>query len=154
MNQLLSIFSQQVLFWLVIMFAMIVLEIITVGLVTIWFAIGAATSAVFAGIGAPLYVQVIVFFVVSIILLIFTKPFMDKYVVTKKVATNIDSIIGEKVEITQKIEPFGKVGVGNLQGKEWSIIADDPKDEIDVGEICEVVRVQGVKLVVKRLEKR
>ena len=68
------------------------------------------------------------------------------------VATNIDSIIGEKIEITQKVESYGKVGVGKLQGKEWSIIAENPKEEFEAGEICQVVKVQGVKLVVKKVD--
>ncbi|SDX98706.1 NfeD family protein [Lachnobacterium bovis] len=152
MESLLSIFSNDVIFWLTLMMILIINEILTVGLVTIWFAIGAAVATLAAGLGAPIYVQIILFLAVSIVLLFYTKPFMDKYVVTRKVATNIDSIIGEKIEITQKVESYGKVGVGKLQGKEWSIIAENPKEEFEAGEICQVVKVQGVKLVVKKVD--
>ena len=67
------------LIWLAVLFVCIVVEVGTLGLATIWFAGGALVAAILAMINAPLWAQVIAFFVVSILLLIFTRPVAVRY---------------------------------------------------------------------------
>ena len=89
--------------WLVILIVLLVIEVITLGLSTIWFAGGALASFIAALAGAGVAVQVVLFLAVSIVLLLFTRPVVMKYLNRNKTATNADSLIGEQAVVTQTI---------------------------------------------------
>ena len=89
--------------WLVILVVLLVIEIITLGLSTIWFAGGALAAFIAALLGADLYLEIILFLAVSLVLLLFTRPVVMRYLNANKTATNVDSLIGEQAIVTKPI---------------------------------------------------
>ena len=99
--------------WLIVLAVFLVIEAITVGLTTIWFAGGALLAAIASVLGASVLVQWILFLVVSLVLLIFTRPLAVRYMNKGVPKTNVNSLIGEKAVVIQKInnlEQTGQVG--------------------------------------------
>ncbi len=136
--------------WLGFFVLLLVVEIATMGLATIWFAGGALVAFIAAMLGANLVVQIILFFVVSGVLLAFTRPIAVKYLDTKTVKTNADRIIGEEVIVTKEYDP--KLGVYKVvhEGMEWSAKTLESEEELKKGDVVVVQEIQGVKLLVKR----
>ncbi len=152
MGQIVDVFGKQVIFWLALMIIFLVIELLTIGLTSIWFALGAMVAAIAAGCNLNIFIQIALFIIVSIVLLILTKPFFEKYVIKHRVKTNIDSAVGEKIVMEEAINEYEGIGTAKWQGKEWSIKAINPTDTLSTGEIVEIVKVEGVKLIVKKLE--
>lgn len=138
-----------ILFWIIVMIACLIIEIATVGLTTIWFA-GGSLIALLAGIiGAPIWLQVILFFAVSVLLLIFTRPWALKYLKPHKTRTNYEEAIGKKVRVTAKIDNVAGTGTVVLNGQEWTARSEQDDVTFDVDSMPEVVKVSGVKLIVR-----
>ena len=102
-------------FWLI---ALLIIEIITLGLTTIWFAAGAFISFVAAWLGAPLGVQLAVFFIVSFVLLIFTRPVVQKRLNNSRARTNVNSMIGKEGRVIEDIDNFNETGRIIVDGME------------------------------------
>ncbi len=133
--------------WLIIFAVLLVIELLTTGLTTIWFAGGALVSAAFAVFHAPLWLQGAVFIVVSVLLLVFTRPIAVKYFNKKRTRTNVESYIGQQAIVIADIENvkgFGQVKLGSM---DWSAKSFDGSN-IRIGTVVEVKEVEGVKLVV------
>lgn len=90
--------------WLVAMIVLLIIEGIVPGLVSIWFAIGALAAMISAILGAPLWLQVLWFFAVSILTLCLTRPFAKKYVNSRATPTNADMLIGKECVVTEAID--------------------------------------------------
>lgn len=137
--------------WLVIFLVLLVMEIISLGLTTIWFAIGAVVAFIASLIGANLIVQFVLFFAVSIITLIATRPIAVKYFNKSAIKTNVEGIIGKNAVITQRVPDINSTGKARLDGEIWTVrsLGNVPLEE---GELVEIVEVEGVKLIVKRKE--
>ena len=82
--------------WLILLGILLIIEIITLGLTTIWFAGGALIAFLVAILGGAVWLQVVVFLAVSILLLLFTRPIAMKYMNKNVQKTNVDSLKGEK----------------------------------------------------------
>lgn len=134
--------------WIIILLACLVIEAITVGLTTIWFAAGALAALIAELCGAGLLAQIMLFIVVSVILLVAVRPFTLKYMNPKRIRTNYEEAIGKKARVTAKIDNFAGTGTADLNGQEWT--ARSEKDEItfEAGSRVKVVAVKGVKLIV------
>jgi len=132
---------------LVIVFALI--EVFTLGLTTVWFAIAALLMVFLSLIKIPLSVQILIFLVVSALLLIFTRPLAIKKFKMGKEKTNVDSLLGKHVLVTKKIGEFEK-GEVKLNGLIWAARSDS-NTEIVEGTKCEVLRIEGVQLIVRPL---
>lgn len=142
----------QAVYWLVIFVVLLVIEIFTMGLTTIWFA-GGALAAFLAGlIGFGVTVQVIVFLAVSIVLLVMTRPLAVKYFNQERQKTNAESLIGQKALVLEDIDTIRAVGRVEINGQEWSAKTDEPDQKIEAGTIVEVEGIQGVKLIVREKE--
>ena len=136
-------------YWLVLMAILIVIEIITLGLATIWFALGALAAFIIALCGGNVFVQVAVFFVVSFITLYFTRPLAIKYVNKDRTRTNVDSLVGEKARVIETIDNINSTGRVVINGQEW--MARSEQDEIiELGEVVCVNRITGVKVIVSK----
>ena len=134
--------------WLVIAAIMIVLEIISLGLTTIWFAGGALIAALAAWLGAHWVIQILVFAAVSLVLLIFTRPVAVKKMMKDIEKTNAEGLIGTVGLVTTTIDNRKSEGVVKLDGKEWwSRSADD--SVIEAGNQVVVKEISGVKLIVE-----
>ena len=134
--------------WLAVFVLLIVIELATMGLTTIWFAGGAVAGFIASMLGANVVIQAVVFFVVSIVLLIFTRPFAVRYINSNKTKTNIDGLIGQEALVLEEINNNRETGCARLEGKEWTARSVDdtviPADTVVI-----VERIEGVKLIVK-----
>ena len=134
--------------WLAVFVLLIVIELATMGLTTIWFAGGAVAGFIASMLGANVVIQAVVFFVVSIVLLIFTRPFAVRYINSNKTKTTIDGLIGQEALVLEEINNIRETGCARLEGKEWTARSVDdtviPADTVVI-----VERIEGVKLIVK-----
>jgi len=136
--------------WLAVFILSIVLEAATVDFVAIWFSIAALPSFGLALFNISFELQLIFFVLVSILLLVFTRPYMVKYFKTNRVKTNAQTVIGKTAVVTEKISP-NEIGKVKLRGNSWSAISND---EIEKGSKVRVLDIEGVKLIVELLEKK
>ena len=146
-----SIFAL-IVFWLVLAIVFAAVELATVGLVSIWFAAGAFAALLVAVLHGNLILQVIVFLAVSIVLLVSTRSWAKKYLNSKIQKTNVDSVIGEKTRLTERVSNLDQTGKAVVLGQEWTARAAHDNEIIEQGELVEVVAVSGVKLIVKRFK--
>jgi membrane protein implicated in regulation of membrane protease activity len=138
-----------VLFWLAVLVLMLVIEITTLGLTTIWFAGGAMVAFVLAMIKVPFLVQLFAFLIVSVILLIFTRPIAVKYFNKDRVKTNIESMIGRQAIVVSPIDNLEGVGRITVGGQEWSARTVEDGITLQVGTVVIIKEVNGVKLIVE-----
>ena len=146
-----SIFAL-IVFWLVLAIVFAAVELATVGLVSIWFAAGAFAALLVAVLHGNLILQVIVFRAVSSVLLVSTRSWAKKYLNSKIQKTNVDSVIGEKTRLTERVSNLDQTGKAVVLGQEWTARAAHDNEIIEQGELVEVVAVSGVKLIVKRFK--
>jgi len=135
--------------WLIFIAVCLLLELATVSLTTIWFAGGAIVACILAALGVPAYIQIIVFLIVSIVLLIFTRPLAMKYFNKNRTKTNVDSIAGKQAIVTKAINNLKAEGQVTLDGMEWTARTTEDGNNIPEGAVVTVVEVQGVKLIVE-----
>ena len=142
----------ETIFWLILFVILLVIEILTMGLTTVWFAGGALVAFLLAFVGFGLPVQIIVFFLVSIALLVLTRPIAMKFFNRERQKTNAESLIGQKAVVLEKIDTLHGTGRAEVNGMEWSAKTDDAEEIIEAGEVVVIEGIQGVKLVVKKEE--
>lgn len=135
--------------WLVLMIVLLVIEGIVPGLVSIWFALGALAALLSAILGAPVWLQVVWFLVISIVSLILTRPLAKKYVNGRAVPTNADMLIGQECIVTEDIDNVAGHGAVSVGGKVWTARTLDPEQKAAAGQTLKVVRIEGVKLIVE-----
>lgn len=137
------------IYWLGLLVLLIVIEIGTMGLTTIWFAGGSVAGFIASILGGNVAVQVILFFVVSVLLLVFTRPFAARYINQNKVRTNVDGLIGKRAVVTQRIDNLAASGEAYLEGKTWMARTEDDNVTISEERTVIVLKISGVKLIVK-----
>lgn len=141
--------NEMLIFWLVILIVAIVAEMLTMGLTSIWFAGGALVSIIATALHGPVWLQVILFFAVSLLLLIFTRPVAVKYFNANRVKTNTESLIGKQAIVISEIDNLQGTGQVTLNGQEWSARSTDAAVRIPVGCVVDVMSIAGVKLMVR-----
>ncbi|MCL2044149.1 MAG: NfeD family protein [Treponema sp.] len=137
--------------WVALVIIFAVIEVFTLGLTTVWFAIAALIMVFLSFIlKIPLSVQILIFLFISTVLLIFTRPLAVKKFKMGREKTNVDSLAGKQALVIKSIGEFetGEVKIG---GQIWSARADN-NAEIAEGSKCEVLRVEGVQLIVCPIE--
>ena len=132
--------------WLITFFALLLVEFITVGLVCLWFAVGAFFALATSFFTDSVMIQSIVFVVVSVVSLIVTKPLLKKFKVVSIEPTNLDRVIGKDALVTVDITP-SKYGDVDVLGTIWTAAS---KEELEVGTKVVVEKIEGSKLIVKR----
>lgn len=135
--------------WLIVLIALVGIEIATMGLTTIWFAGGAFVATIASALGAPLYLQIILFFVVSILLLFFTRPVAVKYFNKERVKTNAEGLVGKQAIVISEVDNLQGIGQVTIGGIEWSAKSSQDEVPIPVGSVVDVLAIQGVKLIVE-----
>lgn len=134
--------------WLGVLAVMVVAEMLTTQLVSIWFAIGALGAFLTALAGVEeLWIQIVVFVVVSAIALAVTRPLVRKIVNRKTVPTNADMVIGQVGVVTDRIDNVAETGLVKVNGSVWTARASD-NSIIEKGEKVEIQEIKGVKLFV------
>lgn len=137
-------------FWIIAMVVFLVIEAVTVGIVSVWFAIGALFAMVTAMLGANLWVQITVFLVVSAIALYFTRPLVKKFVNNKVEPTNADMLIGKECRVVETIDNLSGTGAVYVDGKTWTARTVD-EEIIPEGQLVKAERIEGVKLIVSKI---
>lgn len=138
-----------IMFWLILLIVFIGIELATLGLTTIWFAGGSLAAVLAAALQLPVVVQVILFFVVSLVLLFFTRPIAVKYFNKDRVKTNVESLVGRQAIVVSEIDNLQGIGQVTVGGQEWSARSADDRVRIPVGCVANVVAINGVKLIVR-----
>lgn len=138
--------------WVSLFVVLIIIEICTQGLTTIWFAGGSLLAALLSFVGAPLWLQITVFFVASLLLLIFTRPILKKRFDSKLVDTNIETLIGKVAVVTSVINNSQNEGTVNLDGMEWTARSESDYVVFNPDEKVVVKAIQGVKLIVCKMQ--
>ena len=138
------------LLWLAVLAVLLVIEAITVGLTTIWFAGGALIAAVLSWAGAGIAVQWMAFLIISLVLLIFTRPLAVRYMNRGVARTNVDSLIGEKAVVIQTIDNLAQTGLVRINDIEWMARTVSDEEKIPENSVVVIEAVQGVKLIVKK----
>jgi len=134
--------------WLIVLIFSVVIEIVTLDLVSIWFSIGALASLILAFTKVSTQIQIAIFIIVSLACFIITRPIATKYLRGNIIRTNADRIIGKRAVVTKSILPNNR-GEVKVLGNFWTAIALD-NETIEVDEEVEIVTIEGVKAVVKK----
>lgn len=137
-------------YWLIAVAVFLIIEITTLGLTTIWFAGGALIAFLASILGANYLIQFILFVVVSVILLCFTRPIALRYFNNHRARTNYESIIGQTAKVTSRIDNFNQTGAAVVGGQDWTARAEQDDDIIEPGTQVKIVAIKGVKLIVTR----
>ena len=137
------------MFWLIVLVVLVVIELLTMGLTTIWFAGGALIATVAAVLGVPLVGQVILFLVVSGLLIIFTRPLAVRYFNKDRVRTNAESLVGRQAIVISEIDNLQGIGQVNVGGMEWSARTRIDGVRLQVGTVTTILGINGVKLIVE-----
>ena len=141
------------IFWLGAFGVVLLIEILTLGLTTIWFAVGALAAFLLTLVNASLAIQIVVFIIVSMVMLIFTRPIMTKYLNKKTTKTNAESLVGRRARVLIPINNLKSEGQVMVNGMEWT--ARSTKDEVTFqkDEMVHIVGISGVKLIVEKENK-
>lgn len=140
------------MFWLILLIIFIVLELISLGLTTIWFAGGALTAYIANVAGLNEVVQIVLFFAVSLVLLFFTRPFAQKYINKGTTKTNVEAVTGKTAKVVEEIDNISSTGKAVIDGEEWMARSINDNEIFHVGELVTVSEVKGVKIIVKKKE--
>lgn len=135
--------------WMALIVIFGILEAATAQLVSIWFVIGAVAALGSYFFKASILTQFIVFVLVSVIVLLITRPIVKKFTQTKVQPTNADSYVGLDAVVTENISNIYSKGAVKVKGVEWTARSENG-DEIAEGEIVTVKSIEGVKLIVER----
>lgn len=140
--------SNYLIFWGVAVIAFSLVEAATVGLVSIWFAIGSGAALIAALFGADLWVQTVIFLAVSVISFVFVRKYAVKSFSGRKNDTDIDRIVGTEVLITEEVNNKENSGKTKINDVEWRVKSDNG-EIIPQGKSAIVEKIEGVSLIVK-----
>lgn len=136
------------LIWLALLILFVIGEGVTVGLVSIWFAAGSLAALLCALGNGPLWLQVVLFIVVSALCLLAVRPLARKYVNGKVQPTNADRILGAQAMVTQDIDNLQGKGAVQIGGVTWSARSEH-NTPISAGTLIRILRIEGVKVYVE-----
>ena len=137
--------------WLIVFVVFAALELISLGMTCIWFAIGALAACVASLITGNWIIQALVFIVVTAGVLIVLRPMAVKLINNKAVKTNVESIKGKTGKVILEIDNINAKGMVKIDGMEWTARSQH-NTIIKEGTLVEVVSVEGVKVIVKEAD--
>lgn len=136
--------------WTILLVAFLIAEAVTFDMVTVWFAIGALAALILDILNAPVWMQITVFVIISIVLLLLfilmIKPRLGSFM-KKSEATNADRVVGEQGIVTLDIDPVQATGLVKVKGQIWSAVSEDNR-KIEEGTKVVVTEIRGVRVVV------
>ena len=133
--------------WICAIVVFLILEGATVGLTAIWFACGALAALIVQLLKLPFWAQLIAFFLVSILALWRTRPFVARHN-AKRAATNADRLLGQTGIVKTRVDNLAQTGLVRITGKDWSA-RSDTGEILEAGSLVRILRIEGVKLIVK-----
>lgn len=135
--------------WIGLIVIFVIVEAATVQLVTVWFAVGGIAGLIAYAFGLEIWMQILIFAVVSAVALAVTRPFVKRFTKERKQPTNADRYIGQEATVTEPISNELSTGAVRIGGLEWTARTVD-NSEVDKGERVTVEAIEGAKLLVKR----
>ncbi len=135
--------------WIGLIVIFVIVEAATVQLVTVWFAVGGIAGLIAYAFGLEIWMQILIFAVVSAVALAVTRPFVKRFTKGRKQPTNADRYIGQEATVTEPISNELSTGAVRIGGLEWTARTVD-NSEVDKGERVVVEAIEGAKLLVKR----
>lgn len=138
----------EALYWLILLAILLVIEFITLGLTTIWFAGGALAAFIVSLVSDSLLLQLIFFLIISFLFLFLTRPIAVRYFNNKREKTNYEGLIGKEGKVIQRIDNFNNSGEVNLNGQIWMARAADEGATYEENTHVIVKEIAGVKLMV------
>lgn len=142
--------TNPVVVWLAVLIVLVVIEIFTMGLTTIWFAGGALVAIVVAALGGPVWLQILLAGIVAAVLLFFTRPVAVKYFNRDRERTNAESLVGRQAIVLSEINNLQGIGQVTVNGMEWTARTTVDGQTISPGEVVVIRGINGVKLLVER----
>lgn len=133
--------------WLAAVIILVVVEAATVGLVSLWFAVGALAAFVVSFFTPSPWIQLGVFALVSVAAMALIRPLAKKYLIPKKTATNADRILGQEALVLEEIDNLSARGRVSVAGMEWAARSEDGAP-IPAGALVTILRIEGVKVFV------
>lgn len=140
--------------WIILMLLLLVIEAATLGLTTLWFAIGCLVACIASLLHAPIVFQIILFVFVSVLLLCFTRPLAQKYLNKTRLKSNTDALIGKKVVVLYEINNLCGTGRVSVTGMDWAARSINDEDIFPQDSIVKIIKVDGVKLIVEKIEEK
>lgn len=138
------------MYWLILLIVLVVIEIITLGLTTIWFAGGALVTFILAMLDVSPVIQWAVFCAVSLVLLFGTRPWALRFFNSQKQEkTNVDSLLGKTAVVTAEIHNLEGRGEVFVNGLAWTARTEKDSEVIPKDTHVEIIAVEGVKLIVR-----
>lgn len=141
----------EVIAWLIALIIFLIIEGSTVTLVCIWFAGGSLVGMLAAALHAPLWLQILLFLLVSILLLVYTRPIAMKYFNRNREKTNVSVLIGKQAIVTTEIDNLRGEGQVTVAGQEWSARNVTDGEVIPEGSVVSIEQIKGVKLLVRNM---
>ena len=140
------------IYWLLLFMVLLGIEILTLGLTTIWFAGGALAAFAAALLNVEFVFQILIFAAVSLVLLFFTRPLATKYLNRKTVRTNVESLEGRHAIVIEAIDNLQAKGSVTIDGVVWSARSAADEEIIPEGVLVKILRISGVKLIVEKFQ--
>lgn len=137
--------------WLILFVVFAALELVSLGLTCIWFAVGALAACLTSLITENWIIQACVFIIVTVVVLIFLRPIAIKYINNKAEKTNVDSLIGKKAKVIEAIDNINAKGSVSIDGMEWTARSLEG-NTISKDTLVEVVEIRGVKAIVREIQ--
>ncbi len=137
--------------WLIVFVIFAALELVSLGLTCIWFAVGALAACVTSLFTGNWIIQAIVFIVVTVVVLIFLRPIAMKYINNKAEKTNVESMEGKIGKVISEIDNINAKGMVQIDGMDWTARSRE-NEVIREGALVEVISVEGVKVIVKEVK--
>lgn len=138
--------------WLIIAVVLFLIESATYQMVCIWFSLGSLVAMAASWLNAPVWLQLLVFLLTSLLVLLLARPYVMKHARFQKSATNADRVIGQIGVVKEKIDNIADQGRATANGLLWTARSANDDITIPVGNRVRAVRIDGVKLIVEPLE--
>lgn len=137
------------LIWTIVLVISVIVEAITIDLVSIWFGVGAVAALICEALGVSEVFQVIIFTVISVVCIFASRPLAKKYLRGNTIKTNLDRIIGKHCLVTETITADQK-GEVKVMGTLW-LATSLNNVTIEAGEYAEIVSIEGAHVIVKKI---
>ena len=139
-----------IIVWIILAALFLVIELVTVGMVSLWFMVGALVALLAAALGAGPWLQILLFLLVSVACFALLYPRLKTFVGRNRQPTNADMVLGKTCVVTHRIDNLADAGAVSVGGKTWSARTADGSTA-EEGALVRVEDIQGVKLIVSPL---
>lgn len=137
--------------WIAVIVVALIIEALTDQLLCIWFVPAAIVATILDFVAVDIIWQALVFLILSLVGIFVFRRFLAKFKRDKSGKTNIEAIVGEKCIVTERIDTFAGCGQAKIKGQIWSARGISENDVFEVGDILQVVAIEGVKLICKKI---